>query len=89
MKPIRIRRVRYLLWPGFWLACAVPRQSAIGEINLLATVIPGQGRAIAGTVPPLCGKNGFSKKFLPALPNYKQVHTDRMTSAQQSPDQSV
>jgi len=64
-------------------------QSVIGEINLLATVIPEQGRAVAGGVPQLCGATGFSKKFLPDLPNYKQVHPDRMTRAQQSPDQSV
>ena len=44
--------------------------------NLLATVIPGQGRAVAGGVPPLCGENGFNKKFLPDPPHYKQVHTD-------------
>jgi hypothetical protein len=64
-------------------------QSVIGEINLLATVIPGQRRAVAGGVPPLCGEKGFGKKFQPALPNYNQVHPDRMTRAQQSPDQSV
>jgi len=71
------------------VVAALSSQSVIGEINLLATVIPGQGRPVAGGVPPLCGENGFSKKFLPALPNYKQVQPDRMTRAQQSPDQSV
>jgi hypothetical protein len=68
---------------------ALSSQSVIGEINLLATVIPGQGRAVAGEVPPLCGENGFGKKFPPALPNYNQVPTDRTTPAQQLPDQSV
>ena len=64
---------------------ALSSQSVIGEINVLATVIPGQGRAVAGGVPPLCGENGFSKKFPPALPNYNQVPTDRTTPAQQLP----
>jgi hypothetical protein len=55
---------------------ALSSQSVIGEINLLATVIPGQGRAVADGVPPLCGKKGFGKKFLPTAPNYKPIPTD-------------
>ncbi len=35
-------------------------------------------------VPASYGKNGFNKKFLPALPNYKQAHTDAR-SARTSP----
>jgi hypothetical protein len=53
---------------------ALPSQSVIGEINLLTIVIPGQGGAVAVGVSPLCGEHGFSKKFLPDPPNYKQVH---------------
>ena len=55
---------------------ALPSQSVIGEINLLTIMIPGRGRAVRSRSTTACGENGFSKKFLPALPNYKQVHTD-------------
>src|SRR5271165_3587713 len=46
------------------------------HLNLLATVIPWQGRAVAGGVPPLCVDNGFSKKFLPTAPNYEPIPPD-------------
>ena len=55
---------------------ALPSQSVIGEINLLTIVIPGRGPAFTSGVPAPCNENVFCTKFLPGLPNYKQVHTE-------------
>ena len=56
---------------------ALPSQSVIGEINLLATVIPVRDRELSQPEYQRLGdENGFSTKLLPDPPNYKQVHTD-------------
>ena len=69
--------------------CCCSSQSVIGEINLLTIMMPGQGRAVAAGVPPLCGEKGFSKKFPPDPPDYKQVHRAPTGPVHHSPDQSV
>jgi hypothetical protein len=68
---------------------SVPSQSVIGEINLLTTVIPGRGRAVAFGVAPLCGENTFCKNFLPDQPNHEQIGDEAPVIEQHSPDRPV
>jgi hypothetical protein len=51
-------------------------QSVISGINLLTVIIPGRGQTLATGVASPCSENSISKKFLPALPNNKEVHAD-------------
>ena len=61
---------------GFLRTCAMTSQSVIAGINLLTVFIPGRGQTFAAGVAAPCSKNGLSKRFLPALPNNKEVHAD-------------
>jgi hypothetical protein len=65
---MHVHSVAFDLTAASCVPAAFTSQSAIGEINLLTIVIPGQGRPSEPEYSCRCSENGINKKILPALP---------------------